>query len=203
MLRTINILGIILSVLLLVGCESVGPLTGQTNTSESATAPATDRGEYRFGIADQLRVTIFGEPELSGEFVIDGQGRVSMPLIGEVSALGQTLRSFQADVQARYANGYLREPSLSVEVLNFRPFYILGEVNRPGEYPYGNGLTVLNAIATAEGYTYRANKRVVLIKSADEAEERRVDLTPTLRICLLYTSPSPRDRTRSRMPSSA
>ena len=166
----------------MVGCESVGPLTGQTNTSESATAPATDRGEYRFGIADQLRVTIFGEPELSGEFVIDGQGRVSMPLIGEVSALGQTLRSFQADVQARYANGYLREPSLSVEVLNFRPFYILGEVNRPGEYPYGNGLTVLNAIATAEGYTYRANKRVVLIKSADEAEERRVDLTPTLRI---------------------
>lgn len=182
MFRTINILGIILSVFLLVGCESVGPLTGQTNTSESATAPATDRGEYRFGIADQLRVTIFGEPELSGEFVIDGQGRVSMPLIGEVSALGQTLRSFQADVQARYANGYLREPSLSVEVLNFRPFYILGEVNRPGEYPYGNGLTVLNAIATAEGYTYRANKRVVLIKSADEAEERRVDLTPTLRI---------------------
>ena len=123
MLRTINILGIILSVLLLVGCESVGPLTGQTNTSEPAAAPAPDRGEYRFGIADQLRVTIFGEPELSGEFIIDGQGRVSMPLIGEVPALGQTLRSFQADVQARYANGYLREPSLSVEVLNFCLLY--------------------------------------------------------------------------------
>ena len=182
MLRTINILGIMLLAFLLVGCESVGPLTGQTSANEPAAVPAPDRGEYRFGIADQLRVTIFGEPELSGEFVIDGEGRVSMPLIGEVQALGQTLRSFQADVQARYANGYLREPSLSVEVLNFRPFYILGEVNRPGEYPYGNGLTVLNAIATAEGYTYRANKRVVLIKSADEAEERRVDLTPTLRI---------------------
>lgn len=182
MFRVINYFGAILLLMLLVGCQSIAPLTGSSKTDEVASAPAPERGEYRLGIADQLRITIFGEPELSGEFVIDGEGAVSLPLVGEVPALGQTIRSFQAEVQSRYASGYLREPSLSVEVLNFRPFYILGEVNRPGEYPYGNGLTVLNAIATAEGYTYRANKRVVLIKSADDVDERRVDLTPNLRI---------------------
>ena len=139
-------------------------------------------GEYRLGSADQLRVTVFGEPELSGEYVLDGTGTVSLPLIGEVPALNLTVREFQRAVEARYADGYLREPRINAEVLNYRPFYILGEVRQPGEYPYTNGLTVLNAVATAGGFTYRANESFILIKGAEDSEEFRLKLDPSTQI---------------------
>ena len=144
----------------------------------------TDRvvTEYRLSNADRLRVTVFGEPELSGEFVVDGQGFLSLPLIGDVNVEGMTVREFQRLAEERFGDGYLREPRVSAEVVNYRPFYILGEVARPGEYPYTNGLTVMNAIATAEGFTYRANKRYVLIKGAEVDEEIRVELKPTLKV---------------------
>ncbi|WP_233353230.1 polysaccharide biosynthesis/export family protein [Henriciella mobilis] len=144
----------------------------------------TDRvvTEYRLSNADRLRVTVFGEPELSGEFVVDGQGFLSLPLIGDVNVEGMTVREFQRLAEERFGDGYLREPRVSAEVVNYRPFYILGEVARPGEYPYTNGLTVMNAIATAEGFTYRANKRFVLIKGAEVDEEIRVELKPTLKV---------------------
>lgn len=157
-------------------CESVP--TGSTASQPTAMAERTV-GEYRLGAADQLRVTVFGEPELSGEYVLDGTGTVSLPLVGEVPALNLTVREFQRAVEARYADGYLREPRINAEVLNYRPFYILGEVRQPGEYPYSNGLTVLNAVATAGGFTYRANETVILIKGAEDSEEFRVQLDPS------------------------
>ena len=161
-------------------CESVP--TGSTASEPTAMAERTV-GEYRLGAADQLRITVFGEPELSGEYVLDGTGTVSLPLVGEVPALNLTVREFQRAVEARYADGYLREPRINAEVLNYRPFYILGEVRQPGEYPYSNGLTVLNAVATAGGFTYRANESVILIKGAEDTQEFRVQLnaaTPIL-----------------------
>lgn len=136
-------------------------------------------GEYRLGASDQLRVTVFGEPELSGEYVLDGTGTVSLPLVGDIPALNLTVREFQRAVEARYADGYLREPRVNAEVLNYRPFYILGEVRQPGEYPYTNGLTVLNAVATAGGFTYRANESFILIKGAEDSTEFRVKLDPS------------------------
>lgn len=100
-------------------CESVP--TGSTASQPTAMAERTV-GEYRLGAADQLRVTVFGEPELSGEYVLDGTGTVSLPLVGEVPALNLTVREFQRAVEARYADGYLREPRINAEVLNYRPF---------------------------------------------------------------------------------
>lgn len=164
----------------ITACESVP--TGSTASEPTAMAERTV-GEYRLGAADQLRITVFGEPELSGEYVLDGTGTVSLPLVGEVPALNLTVREFQRAVEARYADGYLREPRINAEVLNYRPFYILGEVRQPGEYPYSNGLTVLNAVATAGGFTYRANESVILIKGAEDTQEFRVQLnaaTPIL-----------------------
>lgn len=161
-------------------CESVP--TGSTASEPTAMAERTV-GEYRLGAADQLRITVFGEPELSGEYVLDGTGTVSLPLVGEVPAMNLTVREFQRAVEARFADGYLREPRINAEVLNYRPFYILGEVRQPGEYPYSNGLTVLNAVATAGGFTYRANESVILIKGAEDTQEFRVQLdaaTPIL-----------------------
>lgn len=131
---------------------------------------------YRLGSGDKVRVITFGEEALSGEFFVGGSGNVSLPLIGEVKAAGLTLPEFQANFETALKNGYLREPRVSVEVLNYRPFYILGEVTKPGTYPYTNGLTVMNAVATAEGFTYRANQRRVFIKREGETEEREYPL---------------------------
>lgn len=138
--------------------------------------------EYRLGSADKIRVITYGEESLTGEFTVGGSGKVSLPLIGEVEAVGLTAREFQERVEAALKNGYLKDPRVSVEVLNYRPFYILGEVNKPGEYPYTNGLTVLNAVATAEGFTYRANKGKVFIKRADATKEEEFPLTGTTKV---------------------
>ena len=178
----------------LIGVAVLVAAFGGLSACQSAPAPTRDGsdaaqainervvGEYKLGAGDQLRVTVFGEAELSGEYVLDGTGVVSMPLIGDVTALNLTVREFQRALEQRFADGYLRNPRVSAEVLNYRPFYILGEVRQPGEYPYTNGLTVLNAIATAGGFTYRANDNVVMIKGAEDSQESRVRLEPTTKI---------------------
>lgn len=137
---------------------------------------------YRLGSGDQVRVIVFGEEDLSGEFVVDGAGMVSLPLVGEVPAGGKTLQEFRSEVEARLSDGYLTDPRVSAEVLNYRPFYILGEVEESGEYPYTDGLTVMNAVARAGGFTYRANTRVVYIKRADTNQEVELPLTATVRV---------------------
>ena len=132
---------------------------------------------YRLGADDKIRVITFGEDSLSGEFLVSGAGKVSLPLVGEVQAAGLTLPEFQKEVETALKEGYLKDPHVSVEVLTYRPFYILGEVQKPGEYPYTNGLTVLNAVATANGFTYRANTKKVFIKRADSQTEEEYPLT--------------------------
>jgi polysaccharide export outer membrane protein len=126
---------------------------------------------------------VFGEQELSGTFIVSDQGDISMSLIGEVAAKNLTLRQLQRVIEARYRDEkILRNPQVSAEVVNYRPFYISGEVNKPGEYPYISGLTLRNAIATAGDFTYRADKRRVLIKRAGANEEREVEVTPATTI---------------------
>ena len=141
-------------------------------------APAVDFApENRLGSGDKIRVITFGEESLTGEFFVGGEGKVSLPLVGELPAAGKTAREFQTEVEDSLKQGYLKEPKVSVEVLTYRPFYILGEVMKPGEYPYTNHLTVLNAVATAAGFTYRADTKKVFIKRANEGQERVYPLT--------------------------
>lgn len=144
--------------------------------------PVSAGNDYTLGVADKVRVIIFDEPSLSGEFFVNANGRLSLPLIGDVDAAGVNTTSLAATIQEKLADGYLRQPRVSIDVLTFRPYYILGEVNKPGEYPYSSGLTVLNAVATAEGFTYRASKKSVVIKHAGESIEEKVDLSPDLRV---------------------
>jgi len=139
-------------------------------------------GDYQLGAGDKIRVIVFGEDSLSGEFFVAGTGRVSLPLIGEIRAAGLTISQLQQAITAALRDGYLKDPRVSVDVLNYRPFYILGEVEKPGEYPYTNDLTVLNAVATAGGFTYRANKRDVYIRSADQKRERKLELDATTKV---------------------
>jgi len=153
---------------------------GAARAAEDEPAAATRViPEYKLGSADKIRVITFGEEALTGEFIISGSGKVSLPLVGEVQAAGLTISQFQDEVQTALKQGYLRDPHVSVEVLTYRPFYILGEVQKPGEYPYTNGLTVMNAVATANGFTYRANTKRVFIKRSDDSEEVEYPLTGT------------------------
>ncbi|AWJ89284.1 polysaccharide biosynthesis protein [Azospirillum baldaniorum] len=160
-----------------VAAAMVGCAGGQDAPLEPpGVAQMTD---YRLGAGDALRVIVFGEEQLSGEFRVDGSGKVAMPLIGEVNARGHTPRELEADISKRLSQGYVRDAKVSVEVLNHRPFFILGEVRNPGQYQYVNGMTALSAVAMAGGYTYRAKEDYVLItRGADPKKElRRAPIT--------------------------
>jgi protein involved in polysaccharide export with SLBB domain len=139
-------------------------------------------GQYHLGVADEVRVTVFDEPTLSGEFSVNSDGKIALPLIGDVPAAGRTADSVGEAIETALRAGYLRDPKVSVEVLTFRPFYILGEVNKPGKYPFSDDLTVLNAVATAGGFTYRADKHHVYIRHSKEMSEHRVMLEPTTEV---------------------
>ena len=124
--------------------------------------------EYRLGSGDEVRVTVFGQADLSGEFAVDGTGNVSLPLVGNVAAGGKTLREFEQNIIRALKPDYLKNPRVSVDVLNYRPFYIIGEVKKPGSYPYVSGMSVVNAVALAGGYTYRAREnRLLIIRATD------------------------------------
>lgn len=154
----------------LAACTTTSAASSATG---GATAPTQD---YRLGPADQLRVTVFNEPGLTGLFVVGAQGTIAYPLVGDIRAAGLTVTEF-TDTLKTALGQYLRAPSVSVEVANYRPFFILGEVARPGTYPYSVELTVMNAVATAGGFTYRANQSRVYIRHANESVERSYDLT--------------------------
>lgn len=126
---------------------------------------------YLLGAGDRIVVTVFGHEDLSGEFELDGQGRIALPLIGEVALSRQTLRQAERRIVDLLKPDYLVNPRVSIQVTNYRPFYILGEVNRPGSYPYVNGLTVVQAVAIAGGYTYRARESRVSVQRADDPKE--------------------------------
>lgn len=162
------------SLLLLLGVGA-GALAA-CSTTASTPAEVAQPMEYRLGPGDQLRITVFGEAELTGAFLVGSRGTIAYPLVGEVRASGLTLPEF-TDTLQQALQTYIRQPNVSVEVANYRPFFILGEVQRPGTYDYSANLTVLNAVATAGGFTYRANRRRVFIRHANETEEHSYPLT--------------------------
>jgi polysaccharide export outer membrane protein len=143
-------------------------------------APATEEMvepvEYRLGAGDQIRITVFNEPDLTGPFTVGSQGMIAYPLVGSIRAGGLTVTEFTTALQTALST-YVRSPSVAVEITNYRPFFILGEVQRPGTYPYSANLTVPNAVATAGGFTYRANRTRVFIRRANENVERSYPLT--------------------------
>jgi polysaccharide export outer membrane protein len=140
--------------------------------ASAAQAPA-----FHLSPGDKLRINTYGEPSLSGEFVISSTGTIGFPLIGTVQAAGRDAQDVQLAITTALADGFVNDPKVSVEVANFRPVYILGEVNKPGEYPFAMGLTVRGAVAKADGFTYRANEKRVFIKRAGDPKEQVYRLT--------------------------
>ncbi|MBU6298435.1 MAG: polysaccharide export protein [Alphaproteobacteria bacterium] len=138
---------------------------------------------YRLGTGDTVRVTVFGEADLSGEFQIDSTGYVQLPLVGRVAAAGLTTYALESHIAtALTGGGYLLNPRVSVEVTTYRPFYIIGEVNKPGEYAYVNAMSVPNAIALAGGFTDRAVESEVIVRHQGEAKGQEVPADETTRI---------------------
>jgi len=179
MSRTRRYVGGFWSVLLLVtglslACSAAIAGDGAGTNRSSVSASVQDEPSqpaYTLGSGDKLKVVVYGENDLSGEFNVDGSGNVRLPLIGQIAASGLTVKQLEASIAKALAGKYLVNPNVSVEVVTFRPFTILGEVNRPGEYPYQSGMTVLQAVAIAGGYTLRANEDTVMIRKKGSASE--------------------------------
>jgi protein involved in polysaccharide export with SLBB domain len=151
-------------------------------TAMAPDAHPTDPG-YRVGTGDQLHVTVYNETDLSGDYNVDDGGYLRLPLIGQIKVAGLTLVELENVIAGKYGAGYLKSPKISAQVTSYRPFYIIGEVNKPGQYSYVNGMNVLTAVALAGGYTYRADDSSVYVRRNGATEEESVpaDQTTTIK----------------------
>ena len=149
-----------------IGTEFAPPASAQTPPS----AASVER--YVLGPNDRIRLKVYGEADITGEYEIDAGGQVSVPLAGHIKAAGLTTRQLERSITSALAKGIVRDPRVNVEIAAYRPYYILGEVKKSGEYPYRLGLTVMDAVASAGGFTYRANEsKVYLRRSGAGVEE--------------------------------
>ncbi len=118
---------------------------------------------YRLAVRDRVAIKVFGQADLSGEFEIDASGQISYPLLGQVQAVGHSVDELRGIITSDLNRDFVVDPRVSVEVLNFRPFFSLGQVNSPGSYPYIGGLTIRQAVAVAGGFTRRARQADVIV----------------------------------------
>ena len=168
-----GVLSVVLIVLaaLLCGCSVAGDM---------ALGTVADSGPPRLGAGDKIRLTVFGEDKLSGDYEIDPGGFVSLPLAGTVKAAGLTKPEFEKLLTENYRSKYLRNPKVTVDIASYHPFYVLGEVQKPGEYPFRSGLNVMSAIAIAGGQTYRASTSTVKIQRAGTTSFADFPMAPSV-----------------------
>jgi len=158
-----------LSVALLAGaCATPDVISGPQFVTREGKA-ALQR-VYRLGIGDKLKITVYGEDNLSGPAEVNALGQVSLPLIGEMPAQGLALQEFRDSIARRLADGYIKNPKVTVEMTNYRPIYVHGEVKNGGEFQFKNGVSMRDAVAMAGGYTYRADQSYVYIGREGEPE---------------------------------
>lgn len=124
--------------------------------------------EYRLGPGDRVSMKVFGNDDLSGEFEVDSLGRLSLPLLGLVEGNNKTVAELQAEVTDGLNKDYIVNPRVTIQVTNYRPFFILGQVNKPGSYPFIAGMTMRQAIAVAGGFTRRAREEPVIVIHAND-----------------------------------
>lgn len=161
-----------LFVFAITACGGTVRFSSEAHAQQKYSPPASASGTYVLGPTDRVRVKVYGEPDVAGEYEVDAGGYVSIPLAGSIKAAGLTTRQLERSITSALSKGIVRDPRVNVEIALYRPFYILGEVKKSGEYPYRAGMTVLDAIASAGGFTYRANEnKVYLRRSGSTVEE--------------------------------
>jgi polysaccharide export outer membrane protein len=182
-----RLLALCAAVFLLAACA--GPDEGPVQPSAvpataaktGGSAPPASDEDYRLGAEDKIKVTVYGEPDLSGEFVVDSSGVLAAPYIGQMQVKGMTLREFERAYAAKLKEAeIMRDPRVTAEVVSFRPIYVLGEVKKPGQYAYVSGMTVQKAVALAEGYTYRASETTVEITRG--GRKIKLEVTPQTKV---------------------
>ena len=165
--------------LALSGCETADPYVAAAN-STTQTVSAESYPEIRLSPGDRLRVTVFGEERLSGDYDLDLNGNASLPLAGTVRLAGMTKAEAEAAVSKKLRSEYLRNPKVTVDVTSFRPFYVTGQVERPGEFPYRNRLNLISALAVAGGPTYRASRSKIYIQRGGVGAFQEFEPSPTV-----------------------
>ena len=156
--------GLFLAMFVLAACDS-----DPTPIVPTAAAGGGSPGDSnKLGPNDRLRITVFGQPTLTGEYTLDGNGVLAFPLIGNVPANGVTTNQLQQAIAAKLKPDYMVNPNVSAEIVTRRPFYVIGEVQKPGNYPYVSDMTAVNAIAMAGGFTRRARKNDFYIRRLDK-----------------------------------
>lgn len=146
---------------------------GVAMPQQAGAAPV--EGGYTLGPGDRVRVTIFGEQDLSGEYQLDGNGNIRLPLAGMTRAIGYTAGGLEAAIRAALVPNFLRDPRINVEITGYRPIYVVGAVEKPGQYAYVNDMTLLNAVGLAGGFSTQAKKSVVYVRHEGASEERVVE----------------------------
>ncbi|WP_065751905.1 polysaccharide biosynthesis/export family protein [Bradyrhizobium paxllaeri] len=164
----------LLFVLAIAGISAGLSVQASAQTSPSASSSSADG--YVLGPNDRIRLKVYGESDITGEYEISNSGQVSIPLAGHIKAAGATTRQLEKLIASALAKGIVRDPRVNVEIAQYRPYYILGEVKKSGEYPYRNGLTVMDAVASAGGFTYRANENKVFLRRAGAGAEQTYPL---------------------------
>jgi protein involved in polysaccharide export with SLBB domain len=167
--------------LLASGCSTPGDSGAATQADIEAVAAAAT-AEPKFQGGEKIRISVYNEPTLSGDYAIDPSGVVSLPLVGTVQAVGLTKGQLEEALTIKFKSQYLRNPQVTVTVLGYRPIYFVGEIAKPGEYPYKPGLNILTAMAMAGGGTYRANKNYVLIQHNGETGSKEYPQTASTMI---------------------
>jgi polysaccharide export outer membrane protein len=141
-------------------------------------APVRYDASYHLDAGDKLRVVVYGQEGLTNTYAIDAGGSITLPLIGAVPARGRTTAGLAAEISAGLRRGFIREPSVAVEIESYRPFFILGEVAAPGQYPYVPNMTVESAVAIAGGFSPRARRDRVTLTHTDASGPARFDVPP-------------------------
>lgn len=155
--------------------EPAAPVTAATLTE----TPGVRLAEYRLAVGDTIRVVVFGHADTSGTFEVGQDGSIVMPLLAQVPAEGKTALELEREIREALDRDYLVDPNVSIEVLSYRPIYILGQVEHPGSYEYEVGLDVRKAVALAGGYTSRANRaNMTLIRKVGESLQE-LDASPS------------------------
>lgn len=165
-------------------------LTSACNTYDSSRListgeryePFSGTSDYVLGAGDKLTINVYNEVGISGTYVVGADGNIALPLIGEIHAAGKTPQALAQEAQGRYGAGYLQLPSVSAQVSEYRPFFVLGEVNQAGQFSYVPGMSALSAIATAKGFSARADRKVLFIRREGSDEEQVYKVKPGLKI---------------------
>ena len=164
---SVHLLLFVLAVLAIAGISAGFSVRASAQTPPSAASAE----RYVLGPNDRIRLKVYGEPDITGEYEISSGGQVSIPLAGHIKAAGATTPQLERSIAAALAKGIVRDPRVNVEIVQYRPYYILGEVKKSGEYPYRLGLTVMDAVASAGGFTYRANESKVYLRRSGAGTE--------------------------------